>query len=138
MLKVFGIPSTWLGESQCHSEFVQNAPEGQNINGIGVVIRDETRHLLKLTYGTILCLTNINSALWTILVGMCRAFQDEYSCVIIETDNVQTYHECKYYEEQGVTPHTRQTFRFILSRLKYKNIRYNLKLVNPQRNGVAR
>ncbi|KAK1359763.1 hypothetical protein POM88_044237 [Heracleum sosnowskyi] len=121
-------PHGWV-KVNVHSEFVQNSPEGH---------RDETGHLLKLTYGTIPGLTNMNSALWAILVGMRRGFQDENFRVIIETDNAQAYRECKYYEEEGIPPHTRHTFRFILSRLKDKNSTYDLKLVNSQRNGVAR
>lgn len=130
-------PQGWV-KINVHSEFIQNVQEGQARNGIGVIARDSTGHLLRLTYGTIPGLTNLNSALWSILIGMRRAFQDQYYRVIIETDNIQAYRECRYYGEEGITPHTRNTFRFILSRLKDHNFEYDIKLVHPQRNGVAR
>lgn len=130
-------PRGWV-KINVHSDFISNVAEGQNRNGIGVVVRDDGGHLLRLTYGTIPGLTNLNSGLWAVLIGMRRAFQDQYTRVIIETDNIQAYRECKYYTEEGITPHTRQTFRFILSRLKDHNIQYDINLVNPQRNSVAR
>lgn len=123
-------PRRWV-KINVHSEFVRNPPEGQNRNGIGVMVRDDSGHLFRLTYGTIPGLTNLNSALWAILIGMRRAFQDQYFRVIIETHNTQAYRECKYYTDEGITPHTRQTFRFILSRLKDHNICYDIKLVHP-------
>ena len=101
-------------------------------------MRDSNGLLIRLTYGTIPGLTNLNSALWAVFIGMRRAFQDQYERVIIETDNIQAYRECKYYREDGLTPHTRSTFRFILSRLNDPNIRYEINLVHPQRNSVAR
>ena len=91
-------PNGWV-KINVHSEFIQNVPEGDNRNGIGVVVRDVGGHLLRLTYGTIPGLTNLNSALWAILLGMRRAFQDSYERVIIEIDNIQAYRECKYYKE---------------------------------------
>ena len=138
MERVWEFPPRGWVKINVHSEFIQNAPDGQNRNGIGIVVRDDTGQLLRLTYGTIPGLTNLNSALWAILIGMRRAFQDQYTRVLIETDNIQGYRECKYYTEEGITPHTRQTFRFILSRLKDHNICYDIKLVHPQRNQSAR
>ncbi|XP_074356010.1 uncharacterized protein LOC141695682 [Apium graveolens] len=94
--------------------------------------------LLRLTYGTIPGLTNLNSVLWAVLIETRRAFQDQYERVIIETDNIRAYHECKYYREDGLTPHTKSTFKFILPRLNDPNIRYEITLVHQQRNSVAR
>ncbi|KAL8154991.1 hypothetical protein AgCh_000381 [Apium graveolens] len=136
-VKQYGVGKKVTSEYKA-CEYIQNAPEGDNRNGIGVVIRDAGGHLLRLTYGTIPGLTNLNSALWAILLGMHRAFQDSYEWVIIETDNIQAYRECKYYKEEGITTYFRQTFRLILSRLSDKNIRYELNLVHPNRNVVAR
>ena len=99
--RVWQFPAQGWMKINVHSEFIQNAPEGQNRNGIGVVVRDSNGFLLRLTYGTIPGLTNLNSALWAVLIGMRRAFQDQYERVIIETDNIQAYHECKYYREDG-------------------------------------
>lgn len=81
---VWKFPSRGWVKNNVHSEFIQNDHEGQNRNEIGVVVRDLRAHLLRLTYGTILDLTNLNSALWAILLEMCTTYQDQF----IETDNL--------------------------------------------------
>lgn len=70
--RVWEFPSGGWVKITMHSEFIQNVLEWQNINGISVVVRDSGGHLLRLTYGTIPGLTNLNGALWAILLGMRR------------------------------------------------------------------
>lgn len=109
--------------------FHQPMPNG-NTTGIGVVLRTSDGNLVNCIAGTIHGLTSLGAQLWSVQVGLRRAFVEGAESVIIETDNMQAFgaiqfahlHQHPEYDDlihQIVTrirdPNWECSFRFVYS-----------------------
>lgn len=72
------------------STFAHPLPNG-NTNVIGVVLRTSDGSMLNCIAGTIPGLTTLEAQLWSVQVGLRRAYVEGAQSVIIETDNMQAF-----------------------------------------------
>lgn len=87
-------------------------PHG-NTSGIGVVMRDSERELLKLSTGVLPSSSPLENKLNAILHGLKRSFEDNYKEVILETENLDAFQVLKNFPHAvltGVEDVARQIF----------------------------
>lgn len=117
------------------SAFAHQMPNG-NTNGIGVVLQTSDGNLVNYISGTIPGVTPLGAQLWSIQIGLRRAFVDGAESVIIETDNMQAFGAVQFAHLQQ-NPEYSDLIHQILTRIRDPNWEYSFRFVYYVRNTTA-
>lgn len=117
------------------ASFAHPMPNG-NSTGIGVVLRTSDANMMNCIAGTIPGLAPLGAQLWSVQIGLRRAFVERAQSVIIETDNMQAFGAIQF-SHLHQHPEYDDLIHQILTRIRDPNWKCSFRFVYSVKNSSA-